>query len=82
MTTSAHAAAPSGGAVRPNLDRPSGAGTRYMFLAVLAAAVLPTGTPKPNLQLDEQHQQWRPLFQASLAAFHVAAVRCALSMID
>ena len=25
---------------------------------VLAAAVLPTGTPKPNLQLDEQHEQW------------------------
>lgn len=42
---------------------------------VLAAAVLPTGTPKPNLQLDEQHQQWRPLFQASLAAFEARVQR-------
>lgn len=43
MNSSAEAAVPSGAAIRPNLDRPSGLVTRYVFLAVMAAGLLFTG---------------------------------------
>lgn len=42
---------------------------------VLAAAVLPTNKPKPGLELDEEHAQWRALFGAALTAFEARVPR-------